>query len=101
MARPSADLDTLAEVRKVLALAERRGEDAAEALDRAGLLSYPARDSMVRALALRMSAQVLDELQVSQIAASLAERMPMTSLDTKRLCVAWLRLAAEPQKEER
>ena len=97
----SADLDTLDKVRNVLALARKRGRDAAEALDEAQLLSYPARDAGVRALALLAVAEVLSESQVAQIAAAVGMRMPMSTLDAKQMIVAWLRMASEPVKEER
>lgn len=89
-----ADLDTLAQVRVVLADAAARGADAAESLDRAGLLWFPARMEALRVDTVNHVAQVLDAVQIKQVAQALTERMPTTPLDAKRVLVTWLRKVA-------
>lgn len=89
-----ADLDTLQRVREVLAEAMADGSDAAESLDRAGLLWYSARELEMCAEVFGRAAQVLDEMNIRQLAQSVQERMPTSSLDTKRQVVAWLRKLA-------
>lgn len=85
-----ADLDTLQRVREVLANAMEKGWDAAEALDRAGLLDHPAKVAAGMKATLTGTARMLDEYQVSQLATIVSARMPMTALDTKQLVVRWL-----------
>lgn len=90
-----ADLDTLQRVRVVLADAMNKGGDAAEALDRAGLLSFEERDIALRARNLGNIADMVDVVSVREIARAVNERMPTSPLDTKRQIVAWLRLIKE------
>ena len=85
-----ADLDTLQRVRVVLADAMNKGADAAEALDRAGLLSFEERDVALRARTVGNVADMVDVVTVKEIARAVQERMPTSPLDTKRQIVAWL-----------
>ena len=97
MPRLQADLDTLQRVRVVLADAMERGLDAAEALDRAGLLLYQARTLQITANMLYDTADVVDQTTVPQIAAP--DRMPTSPLDTKRQIATWLRARAAEFKK--
>lgn len=85
-----ADEATLHRVRAVLAEAMSKGADPAEALNKAGLLWFAQREAQHRGDALRRAAQVLDEMQVAQVAEVTNSRMPLTALDTKRVVVKWL-----------
>lgn len=85
-----ADEATLQRTRMVLTEAMGKGADPAEALNKAGLLWFPQREAQHRGDALRRAAQVLDEMQVSQLAQVTNSRMPLTALDTKRVVVTWL-----------
>ena len=89
-----ADLDTLQRVRVVLAEAMNRGADAAEALDRAGLLMFPARVDAIHKDILNHVAHVVEVATIKQIATEVEERMPTSPLDTKRQIVALLRQEA-------
>lgn len=89
---PRADEETLQRVRVVLAEAMDKGLDAAEALDRAGLLSFEERDVHLRIRNLGNISDMVDVVTVKEIARAVEERMPTSALDTKRQIVAWLRL---------
>lgn len=95
MARLRADEATLQQVRGVLAAAMETGLDAAEALDRAGLIMHPALVNYVAQEALSELAEVLDEIQVKQLAKVLGQRMPTSPLDTKRYIAEWIRQASK------
>ena len=93
---PRADEETLQRVRVVLAEAMERGHDAAEALDRAGLLHFSDRVHEVRRLTLLGAAETFDVMNVKQVAAMVQERMPTSTLDGKRHLVLLLRKMAQP-----
>lgn len=86
-----ADEETLQRVRVVLADAMEKGVDAAEALDRAGLVMHLALAESIRVDTVNHVAQVLDMVTVEQVAQMVKERMPTSMLDAKRQLVAWLR----------
>lgn len=88
--RPPADLDTLQQVRVVLAEAAKKGHDPAEALDGAGLLDHPAKSAMRTREILVNTADLLDGLGVKEVATIVGQRMPTSTLDMKRVTVAWL-----------
>lgn len=89
-----ADLDTLQQVRVVLAEAMEKGFDAAEALDRAGLLAFKERDNRIVVDTMNHVAHVVDTATITQIATQVQERAPTSPLDTKRQIVALLRQEA-------
>ena len=92
MPRLQADMDTLQRVREVLALALERNLDAAEALDRAGLLLYSKRTMQITANMLYDTADLVDQMTVRQLAAP--DRMPTSPLDMKRQIATWMRTKA-------
>lgn len=87
---PPADLDTLQRVRVVLAEAMKKGQDAAEALDHAGLLDHAAKSAMRTREIIIDLANLLDELNVGQVASAVNKRHPTSTLDMKRIVVSWL-----------
>lgn len=86
-----ADERTLQQVRAVLAEAMERGHDAAEALDRAGLLSFEERDVQLRTRLVGNIADMVAALTVKEVSRVLDERMATSPLDMKRQIVTWLR----------
>lgn len=89
MGKMSADLDTLQQVRVVLADAMERGLDPAESLDKYGLLSYPAKDRELVRQTLHHAADVLRELTAGQLSGE--EKAAITAMDMKRFVELWLR----------
>lgn len=94
MAKLHADIDTLQQVRAVLADAAERGLDAAEALDRAGLLHYGAREKKIRAEAVGRASDAVDVITVDQVAKELQERQPSSPGEMKRQIAYYLQLVA-------
>jgi hypothetical protein len=90
MAKMQADLDTLQQVREVLASAMERGEDAAEALDRAGLLLFPDGVTQIRTNVIAQLGGLVDAVSVRQVHQYLQEREPTSPGDMKRQIAAWI-----------
>lgn len=91
MPRMQADLDTLQRVRVVLADAMERGLDAAETLDRAGLLFYRERRRQIAVETVEMFAEAIDGTSVDQVARLLSERQATSAAEMKRQIVGYMR----------
>lgn len=96
MPRLQADLDTLQRVRVVLADAMERGLDAAEALDRAGLIHHEALAARIVSDAIQRAAEVVDGTSMDQVARELSERQASSPLEAKRQIVALLKRVTAP-----
>lgn len=95
MPRLQADMDTLQRVRVVLADAMERGLDAAEALDRAGLLTYEALRVRARVQTIGDIATAVEVITPDQVARELSQRQATSAGEMKRQIAEYLRSASQ------